>query len=439
MRGSCVLWTCLPVLLAASFGYMMWSTKLRDSVSSQMSTAAYAYASRVYEDYTFTGAAVSGSQSQAQAGPEPQASQGLHHQANVNTDVSPADTSEAAKELFDMLTIMRTPTCVNYFTVVNAIKYLKPQGLRKVFVATPPKFIKFINSWGADVVALDEAQTFPGVTKQGIDELLEKYGWKSGFFQGRTAAGWYLMQFLNLAFSLSPLALPMVLMHDADQMILPNFTMFGSGFWTPKNNDSGPLPRFSIKVGGLDGHWYDHAYKCLTGGQILYPKKKLGSYVAHTWPAYRPFAQELLDAFGFNKVRKHPRRKRPGGNGSAAWVENIIQCLDPKKPWVGFGESCSYLTLAFRRHPEAFDIQTEKTWQRDMDNLDPVDGYCCPNETRHAEYAQRGMEFVGFELGHPRNQRCGYVNGRDGKFFMNNPYPPADHDFWVSRGIRWED
>eukprot|EP00929_Paragymnodinium_shiwhaense_P048412 TRINITY_DN24480_c0_g1_i1.p1 TRINITY_DN24480_c0_g1~~TRINITY_DN24480_c0_g1_i1.p1 ORF type:complete len:409 (+),score=49.87 TRINITY_DN24480_c0_g1_i1:60-1286(+) len=358
----------------------------------------------------------------------------IFHEHAVNLQVYNAERKPPAATVpFDILTIMRTPTCVNYFTVRNAVKYLKSKGLRKVFVATPGKFVAGINAWDPAVVALDEGDVFPGVTKDGIKELLKKYGWDNPLFDGRTSAGWYLMQFLNLAFSLSSQSLDIVLMHDADQMFLPRFEMFGAEVW--KNEKGESLPQFSLKVGGLEVHQYEYAYTCLTGSKIKYPMRGRGSYVTHTWPAYRPFARELLDAFGYDKVREHRRKARPGGNGTAAWVENIIQCLNPKSPWVGFGESCSYLTLALERHREAFDVQPTRTWTRNIEYLRPrSDGYCCPTDEVLAEYTRRGYEYVGFELGHQYNKHCGYSNN---DYFMKHPYPPANNSFWLSKNIHW--
>ena len=42
--------------------------------------------------------------------------------------------------LFDMMTVMRTPTCVNYQTIMGALKHLKPQGLRRIYVSVARVF-----------------------------------------------------------------------------------------------------------------------------------------------------------------------------------------------------------------------------------------------------------------------------------------------------------
>jgi len=335
-----------------------------------------------------------------------------------------------------MMTVMRTPTCVNYFTVMNAIKYLTPKGLRRVWVATPARFVAGINSWHSQITALDDSRAAPGVSKDSIQHLLKKYGWTDPLFQGRTSSGWYLMQFLNLAFVLNDRVADVLLLHDADMMILPQFKVFGDGEFVGPSGTA--MPKFSVKVGGVvSGHSYDFAYRCLTGKDLIYPASELGSYVAHTWVAFRPFLKELLDTFGFDTVREHPKRDVMPQNITAAWVENIVQCLNPERPHMGFGESCSYISHVIGHHRDAVDIQTVTTWIRNMWKMHEasLDGYCCPTQQMMDIYARTTYEFVGFELGHEENKQCGY---RHDPYYLENPYPPTDDVFWEAHGISWD-
>jgi hypothetical protein len=340
-------------------------------------------------------------------------------------------------EKFDIMTIMKTPTCVNYYTVVNAIKYLKQQGLNKVFVVTKRKWMKGVGQWSDDVVPIDEDNAYEGINYARVASLLNKYGWTDGEFQGRTNAGWYLVQFLNLAFVLRDDVSDILLLQDADQMILPHFKMFGKGtFKDGKNND---VPKMSIKVGGGKNNLYDYAMKCLTGIDLVFPKTG-GSYVTHSWVSYRPVLEELLVEFEKSRVNKKIENKINESDVSKQllWLENSVKCINPRSPHLGYGESANYLTWIIKRHPEMVDIENRKTWIRNLGGETGKmslgkNGYCCPDKKYFAAADKRGYEFVGVELGHSYNKHCKYTSDE----FKNSPYPPAKDDFWVKRGIQW--
>ena len=57
---------------------------------------------------------------------------------------------------FDMMTLMRTPTCVNYHMVMNAILHLTPKGLRRAWVVAPKQWLEDIGRWHHGVWAVDE-------------------------------------------------------------------------------------------------------------------------------------------------------------------------------------------------------------------------------------------------------------------------------------------
>jgi len=337
---------------------------------------------------------------------------------------------------FDMLTIMRTPTCVNYFTVMNAVTYLKPKGLRRLFVAVPSQYVESVGSWHGDVIALDENLAVPGVSKKGIERTLHKYNWTNSYGEGRTSAGWYLMQFLNLGFGLREDVEDVVVLHDADQIILPDFEVFAEDTFTTPSGES--MPKINVKVGGLGmHHYYNYAYHCLTGQTLLEPPQ--GSYVAHTWTSYRPFLKELLEAFGHESVRFNRNPTKVVAEVEVApWLENIIQCLNPETPGMGFGESPSYISHVLEKHPAAHHVMKEKTWVRnpsiELRRTQPG-GYCCPTKAMFDVHTSRKHEFVGLELGHDSNALCGY-SGSD--YFFRNPYPPADHAFWRERNVNFK-
>jgi GDP-mannose transporter len=126
---------------------------------------------------------------------------------------------------FDMLTVMRTPTCINHRTVMNTLRYLKPKGLRKVWAIVPSKWVKGVSEWHPKVTALPEDKAVEGVSKPIIEALLVKYGFgnmKQQHFEGRASAGWYLSQFVNLGFVLRPDVLDTLLVHDGVCAPFPN-------------------------------------------------------------------------------------------------------------------------------------------------------------------------------------------------------------------------
>merc|ERR1711908_86750 len=165
---------------------------------------------------------------------------------------------------------------------------------------------------------------------------------------------------------------------------------------------------------------YNYAHHCLTGDNLVHAPDGT-SYVAHSWISFRPFAKELLESVAKVKQQK-----------LAAWAEDIIKCLNPAAPHVGFGESATYMTHVVKNHREALDIQKRQTWVRNIEKHYVAGKYCCPTEHSLDIYAKKELEFIGFELGHTPNRDCGYA---DDPFFRTNPYPPKDDTFWTSRGL----
>eukprot|EP00944_MAST-04C_sp_MAST-4C-sp1_P004376 g4376.t1 len=359
------------------------------------------------------------------------------HKSTV-VDLTPEPIDENLQKFgFDMMTILKTPTCVNYYTVTNAIKYLKSQGLRKVFVVTRKKWMAGISQWGDDIVAVDEDAAIEGISYSRIGNLLKKYGFTDEQFQGRTSAGWYLVQFLNLAFVLRDDVSDILLLQDADQMILPRFKMFGAGSFV--GVDGKTIPRMSVKVGGGKNNVYDYAMKCLTGLDLLFPKTG-GSYVTHSWVAYKPILKEMLAAFEKSSVNKNAAHDVPESEveKTIKWLEKSVQCINPRSPHLGYGESANYLTWIIRKHPEMVDIQGTRTWIRNLggeaSKTKPGEsGYCCPDKSFFDTAHKRGYEYTGIELGHQYNNHCGYTSEK----FKDSPYPPRDDVFWARRGISW--
>ncbi len=387
----------------------------------------------------------------------------------------------AARRLrFDMVTMMRTPTCVNYRTVMNAIHHLTPQGLRRVWVVTPKAWLADIARWHAQVWVVDEDNAVEGVSRAGIEWLLDHYGFRSALkvHNGRATPGWYLVQLVNLGFVLRKDVLEVLLVHDADQIVLPSLRVFSSILGNNFVWAGHTRPKFLQKVGGDEIWSYARACACIIGQNMAFhgvgatlrgsqktwayriPHTLNGSFVTHSFTVFRPFMLEMLNIFASSRKPTLPGGRALAGAGSrrgatprpssvrepAGWVIEAIRCINKEKPKLGFSEISTYATFVLTHHPDAFEIQKSRTWQRNPTTdeewaglFDGEDLYCCRLDPLLNRYAERGFEYLGLELGHSIGgvgKGCGYTSNMS--FFQSSPYPPAKHPFWASRGISFD-
>ncbi len=381
-----------------------------------------------------------------------------------------------------MLTILRTPTCINYRTIANALTYLPPKGLRKVFAVVPQRWVEDVSRWNSTLVqAVDENQAVQNLSLRSVSLALDLLGFGGGVggkherFQGRTSPGWYLVQLINLGFALREDVLDTLLVHDADQMILPSFEVYGSGtFADPESGRK--RPKFAVRTGGLIIHHYDSAYTCLTGERMAYhapstrdaarssrhpvPRTRWiehaheGSFVTHSYVIFRPFLRELLAAFTKSVRRAAPQQAVPlaGSTGTplADWADSIIRCINPAAPLLGFSEISSYISHVLAHHPEAAYIEQSVSWARNPPahawaRVRGADGFCCSFDGALSAAARGGLQFLGAELGHPppsahdsgdsARLACHKDYVERGEFFLSTPYPPASNPFWSERGV----
>ncbi|CAJ1403324.1 unnamed protein product [Effrenium voratum] len=331
------------------------------------------------------------------------------------------------KHAFDIMTVALTPTCVNYQTIMNALKYLKPQGLRKIFVCVPKRWVKSFSELHEDVIGVDESLAVPGVSFDLIAKQLDLQGFGGHeAWNGRVNAGWYLMQFLNLGFGMREDVLDFVLLHDADQMVLSNFRVWGPTAFTGPN---GSLPTVNLRPGGLDARQYDPAHYCLLGEHLENPSQPSSSYTSHSWMSFRPHLAELLAKFGGHRSEV--------SNEAQPWLERIVSCINRKLPQLGFGEIASYISHTVRHHPDFYFYMNKVTWRRNpVPPFEPTQpgNYCCPTAEALEAHAAKGLdEYLGTELGHEDQAYCGYRDPR----FRKEAYPPSDHDYWRTRSIHW--
>lgn len=334
--------------------------------------------------------------------------------------------------LFDMMTVMRTPTCVNYQTIMGALKHLKPQGLRRIYVSVPGEWVESMSSLHEDVIGVDDSKAVPGVSYDIIGKELNKQGYNGQqMTSGRRSTGWYLMQFLNLGFGMRDDVLDFVLLHDADMMILSNFQVFGLSTFTGLD---GILPTINLRPGGGDAHQYEKAHRCLLNGENIEDPPDGSSYTSHSWMSYRPYITELLSRFGGHIRDVAEGQPQP-------WLKRIVECIDQTNPHLGFGEITTYLSYNVRHHPLQYTFVPLMTWTRHPITLGDLgvkkNGFCCPTEKMLQRHEHEGYEYVGMELGHPwpfeKKLRCGYTTNAS---YLSEAYPPPDHLFWQSRNVR---
>lgn len=354
---------------------------------------------------------------------------------------------DAAVQRFDFLTVLRTPTCINYKTVTNAARYLKPQGLRTVWVVTGKRWLRSIDRWGNNIKAVDEDRAYPGVSIPVIQRLLQQYGILSKDWNGRATAAWYFVQTINLAFVLRRDVLDTLVVHDADQMVLPSYRVWGDATF---EHDGGPRKTMVVKIGGEEHRSYDFAFTCLTGGRTLYhtPSKdeavsdpegwrhrplerQKGSFVSHSFTVFRPFMREHLATYTSSAASggradqhkadelKHSRRLVVLGvpdtsntyynalhahkeyNASMhvppRWLENIVRCINPDHPHLGFAESSGYVTYVLHHHAKAVSVDEKRTWTRGDKTSNSLlkskgSKFCCNVEPLLERYNAMGFE-----------------------------------------------
>ena len=375
--------------------------------------------------------------------------------------------NSAGQPPFDMMTLFRTPTCISYTTVANGIRYLVPKGLRTFYVVTQRQWVNAVDKWHERVVGVDEDEAVPGVTRAAIEYLLKKHmiGKDAhGYYGGRATPGWYLVQFLNLGFVTRADVLDTLVLHDADQMILPSFEVYGKGTFL---HDGVERPRMRVRVGGSVIHSYDHSHMCLTGEKMAYtgnarkiaaayknqditpnhsqyyvlPHTVTGSFVTHTFTAFKPYMQRLLSRFNPQALSSNFTTRVPAATGSphfAPWLESAIRCINREDPKLGFGEIASYQTYLLSHHHDSIELASVKTWSRnpkgksEWSMLKDGAGYCCKVQPLLERYSRINQEFLGTELGHDWSQKYNCKYTKD-DFFLSSSYPPAKALFWVER------
>ena len=193
-------------------------------------------------------------------------------------------------------------------------------------------------------------------------------------FAGRRSTGWYLMQFLNLGFGMRDDVLDVVLLHDADQMILSNFQVFGLSTFT---GPDGIRPTINLRPGGGDAHQYEKAHRCLLNGENIEDPPDRSSYTSHSWMSYRPYITELLTRFGGHIRDIAEGQPQP-------WLKRIVECIDQTNPNLGFGEITTYLSYDVRHHPSQYTFVPLVTWTRHPITIVDLgvmeNGFCCPTE-----------------------------------------------------------
>jgi hypothetical protein len=355
---------------------------------------------------------------------------------------------------FDMLTILRVPTCVNHATVQSALRYLTPKGLRRLWVVTPAKWVARVARIWPHVWVVGEDQAAAGVDRAVVEHLLNSSGFNmqansSRVVAGRSTPGWYLVQAINLAFVLRDDVLDTLLVHDADMVVLPSYEVHAPGVFV---FEGVKRPRIAVKVGGLVSvEQYSFAHHCLTGDRMLYHglsnkqlrspysasirHRQTGSFVTHSYTVFRPFVRKMLDRFEASLSRHHiAAATRPSPAARVLWLQAVIGCLNQERPDYGFGESGSYISWVLAHHSKAHLVSRAKSWARNLKKSQVNRSTsCCPQPFLEGH---GDLEFLGVELGHSASDNGGCkVEYSAGYVDAEAPYPPAHHPFWLAQGV----
>lgn len=252
----------------------------------------------------------------------------------------------------------------------------------------------------ADVECVDEDEALEGLTYAKVNSVLkqvdEAYVPK-GHLPLAPRSGWYLQQFLKLAYPLSNKNISQdYLVFDADIFPTRNVTLYQDG-------------KPSIKTGGHKGPWSDEymrSFSDLSGGdQMKGPEhsdpEDRSTFVVHHMLFRKPWVQELLTAFGkhrpwdlFNTL--------PKMDGIPEFAQSAMSHAAMSNHSNGFSEYAFYASWVQSRHPEEISVIHEHgpTRHKRASFCESVgeEGDCCPEDYMFANDNKcYGSEISGLE------------------------------------------
>lgn len=339
---------------------------------------------------------------------------------------------------FDMLLIMPVPNCVAYATVESALTYLKPQGLRKIWIVTHQRWLQDVTAWGNRVEAVDFEKTLTAVRFSAVYELMEsfdKFRFDATPEQKEEIVTQVMLELITIGFVLRDDVLDILLVHEANQVILKGFKVFAEGKFKdprrPNEDHDGDIPRFHWRRGGENIEFkYRQMSDCLTGRPLYEAEvRDLSFYSSKSFIAFKPFVREALESFG-KEVR------------SLAWVNNLVKCFDKDNPGLGIAGWQSYISSMIHFHENAIAVAEQKTWASSPLVPGPLwqpGGFCCVSQDALVPHHRLHHEFVRFDLGSEDwHGKCMLRNGDAvSLFFKEHPYPPASHAYWIDRGVKF--
>ncbi|KAG2500908.1 hypothetical protein HYH03_001667 [Edaphochlamys debaryana] len=351
---------------------------------------------------------------------------------------------------FDVVTLALKPTCVNRRMVQSLVEHLvpKPRTIHVIAVQCTG-FERFHPS----VRCHADDKLVPGLTASSVGRWLEErlgaVRWEAlDRAMALRRSSWYFQQLVKLAAAehIQPPLTEHFLIWDSDMIMLRPMTWFvppetpsgsATGAHTPAaapavHLPAGPVPQPSgvdssqgcvnplpfrtvIHVGGWHSDGYRRTYQSLTGHAPRFGPAQ-SSFVAHHMLVHRPFLSAFLRDITAPQHRNDTR---------LGWAHSILDAAaslqDVQQYMVGFSEYWSYLSWVLEHHPCAVALTARQEWDRvTVPTQLPVGvrhqdgastqflGVCCPTADSLRVFADRGVLFAGYEIGH--RAYCNYAH-----------------------------
>ncbi|EDQ90012.1 uncharacterized protein MONBRDRAFT_7819 [Monosiga brevicollis MX1] len=310
---------------------------------------------------------------------------GLFHQRVEMSPYLAELARNGSQPRVDVFVVLYKPSCINR----AAIQALAQHTARRIFVVTPERYCRIVETFDPAVRCMDETKVVPGLTVPALAAIMEELG------LGQARAGWYFQQFMKLlAWRNVPDVTPLFLVWDSDMIMLPQYRSLDlKGRLRLMRDDTPPV---------MAHDWYRN----MTGWP-LYDSHH--DFVAHQMPVYKPFMLEVLKALQL----EDPLHASPPT--VLAWVRRNMQAVQQRFVATGLSEYMVYCWHLIMHHPEQTALVEGVHFERDY-SLHPLtqaarllDGNCCPREAILHAYLQQvakqpGLEYAGYELGHGLGQ-----------------------------------
>ena len=306
----------------------------------------------------------------------------------------------------DAVMLVRRHNCIVNLTVRSLFRYLRPPpGRLHVISALAYKNCPQIRALHPRILCHDESSILPGLNASSVANALEKAHLGSLKHLG----GWYLQQFLKLAFATSALRTSAAyLVWDSDTVLVRPY----APILLEQQQSRRARPKLRILVGGWSGGnaVYAEGLSRLLPRVPWYRSAAYGNLTAvmHQALFYSPWVLELLS--GISRTSAGGRGKTDAEVGSSArlplWASRSLLAMAPPWPptkpsWKLHGKLFSEYGFyaSWVMHHHASDVIAEPSFQCRLRTNHTAP---CPDErdTMVASYCQPGRHrphYVTFE------------------------------------------